>query len=393
MNRDVALLIEGSLLERLLQRAGEQGARFAEVRRVSARSIRVHADEASAQLLLELCRKYGLNCRVLSRGGWSALKRRLQARWTLLIGLTLCAAVCWVALSRLWWIDISFLGATAQLGSETEVRACLREAGIAPGMALSEIDTSLLQKQLMASAGDFSFVGVRRQGVRLWVEAACEQPSPEVYRIEYARDLVAAQDGVIVSLNVKSGEAAVKVGDTVRRGQILISGEEAVGKDRESGEEITVGVSALGEVVARCWYEGSAEGELIEEIHLPTGRTRQSRRLRLLGRRITLAACESFALERVEEERVPIVGLLLPVEIERSVHRELRVQRREIDPDALAERLRALAQAEAKARLPEGSAFTFWEERTQTGNTLRIRAVYEVQTNIAVSREALAASD
>lgn len=393
MNRDVTLLIEGSLLERLLQRASEQGAQFAEVRRVSARSVRVYADETSAQLLLELCRRYGLNCRVLSRGGRSALKRRLRARWTLLIGLALCAAICCFALSRLWWIDISFLGATAQLGSEAEVRACLKEAGIAPGMALSEIDTSLLQKQLMASAGDFSFVGVRRQGVRLWVEAACEQPSPEVYHIEYARDLVAARDGVIVSLNVKSGEAAVKAGDTVRRGQVLIFGEEAVGKDRESGEEITAGVSALGEVIARCWYEGSAEGDLIEEIYLPTGQVRHSRRLRLPGRRIDLDTCESFALEQVEEERLPIVGLFLPIEIERSVHRELRSQKRSVDPDALAERLRALAQAEAKAKLPKDCAFTGWEERTQTGNTLRIRAVYEVQTNIAVSREALAASD
>lgn len=393
MKRDVALLIEGSLLERLLQQASEQGAQFAQLRRVSARGIRVYADEESARLLLNLCRRYGLNCRVLSRGGFSALKRSLRARWTLLIGLALCALLCHGALSRLWWIDVSFLGSAAQPGSEAQLRACLKEEGVAPGMALSKIDSSLLQKQLMAKAGDFSFVGVRRQGVRLHVEAACEQPSPEVYHIEYARDLVAARDGVIVALNVKSGRAAVKIGDTVRRGQVLIRGEEAAGRDGESGEEITVGVSALGEAIARCWYEGSAEGALDEEIHLPSGRVRESRSLRLLNWRIDLSACESFPLERVEQERLPAVGLFLPIEIEKSVHRELRAQRREISPEALAEGLRALAQAEAKAKLPEGCAFTGWEERTQTQSTLRIRAVYEVQTNIAVSREALRGSD
>ena len=76
-------------------------------------------------------------------------------------------------------------------------------------------------------------------------------------RLETARDLVAACDGVIVSVNAQSGEAAVEAGDTVRKGDVLIRGEE------RAGAEETRGISARGEVVARTWVEAEADVSLV----------------------------------------------------------------------------------------------------------------------------------
>lgn len=391
MNRDVRLEIEGSLLERLLQRAAGKGAVFSEVRRVSGRKICVCADEGSAAILLELCRRYGLNCRVLSRGGRSGLKRALRARWTALLGVALCIAVCWAVLGRIWRIDVVFTGPAAQLGRRKQILYCLEESGISAGMARFRIDTALLQKQLMAGAGDYSFIGVRKQGVRLLVEAAPETPSPEVYSREYARDLVAERDGVVTAVNVKSGTAAVKPGDTVRRGQVLIRGEEAVAKDAETGEDITTGVAALGEVNARCWFEGRAEGYLLDEVSQRTGERRESARLRLPGGEISIRECEHFSSEETETQILPVVGLYLPVEIERSIHWETKTEIYEMEADALAGRLSPLAHAQARAALPPDCSFSCWEERIQDGSSLRIRAVYEICTDIAVSRDALQA--
>ena len=107
MNRDVWLRVEGSLLERLLQRALKQGAHFARVRRTGRRTIVVASDARSAEVLTALCRRYGLDCRVLRRGGWTALKDVLRARWTLAPGLLLCVICCVLALSRIWLVSIA----------------------------------------------------------------------------------------------------------------------------------------------------------------------------------------------------------------------------------------------------------------------------------------------
>lgn len=385
MNRDVHLEIEGGLLERLIGRALEEGAEFAEVRRISHRKIVVFAGEGSARILLELCERYRLNCSVVSRGGRSALRDLFRKRWTLALGCLFCLLLCASFLSRLWRIDVVFTGPAAALGKREIILGCIEACGLHPGMALSQMDTGLLEKQLLARCGEYSFIGVRRQGVRLLVEAAPELPSPALYDRDYARDLVAGRDGVVVSVNLRSGTACVKPGDTVRAGQTLIRGEE-----EKSGEE-TVPVSALGEVVARCWFEGRAEGSLAESVELPTGRIREECRLKLLGFSFPLTQCEGFASETIRTEILPVGGLYLPLEIERSIHAETRTEMRSRDAADLERRLCALARAEALAQLSRAGLNPLesetWTECSREGNALRIYAVVELQADIAVSRD------
>ena len=387
MNRDLRLRVEGALPERLIQRALREGAQFARVRRVEPRVILVEADAHSAGIVRALCERYWLDCRVLRRGGWAAALDVLRRRWTLAPGLLLCALICALALSRVWLVDVRFTGPNAVHGDERAIRECLRENGVSVGMPASGVDADLLQSELLAEAGDLSFVGVRRQGVRLLVEAAPEVPAPQVYELGYARDLVAARDGVVDSVEVRAGEAAVQPGDTVRAGQLLIRGEEARTKEE------TAPVGASGEVIARCWCEGSAEGALSGVEKRRTGAVRVESALELLGFSLPLSECEGFASEETEVELLPVGGLFLPLEVRRIVHYETAPARVEIDEAALEARLTALAEADARAKLLRlGDDWEYsaaWTDVERIGNSLRVRAVYEVRAGIAVTRDAL----
>lgn len=385
MNRDVLVRLEGALLERLLQRAAEDGAVFAEVRRCGDRQMELRSDNASIRILLMLCSRYGIYARVLHRGGVTAALEALRRRWTLGVGLLLCLLALWLPLGRLWWVDVEFIGSAAELGNKEQIEACLRAEGVLPGMALNRIDEKRLQKQLMADAEGYSFIGVRRQGVRLLVEAAPEVPSPEVYQRRYARDLVAARDGVVLAVNALSGTACVKAGDTVRAGQTLIRGEE------DKTKEETQGVAALGEVIARCWYEGSAQGSLVRRSERRSGRVQESLQLCLLGLRLPIKRCEGFPQEQVEVERLPLAGLYLPLELERSLHYETKTLTEQLDEEALRAQLGKLARAQALSSLGRedisAAEASSWEECMRQGDMLRVRAVYEVKMNIAVTRE------
>ena len=387
MNHDLRLRVEGAYPERLLQRCLTQGARFARVRRTGARTLILDTDERSAEIVLALCKRYGLNHRVLRHGGLSALLQGLRSRWTLALGLILCAALCWGFLSRIWIIDVAFTGPDAALGSASALRRCIAEQGMKPGMAASAVDAERLQKRLLAEAGDYSFIGVRVQGVRLLVEASPEVPAPEVYEISRARDLVAARDGVVESVTVHSGEASVKAGETVRMGQTLIRGEE------DRSKEETNPVAALGEVIARCWYEGSAQAPLEKRIVTPTGRSETECCLALLGFSAPITECEGYASETLDEEILPVVGLFLPLEVVRTTHSEVEERRENVDEAALEATLTALARAELQAKLTaEGLDYELaaaWEDVSRSDGMLRVRAVYEIFTDIAVSRGVL----
>ena len=224
-------------------------------------------DERGARVLRELCQRHSLRLETQRVTGLNALKRFCLRRWTLLPGLAPCALLLCAYTQHIWRVDVAFVVSAAAFDSAA-VLEMLSEMGVRPRMPVRDVDTERIELTLAAESEEFSFVGARVQGVRLLVEVAPSLEAPEVYDLESARDLVAACDGIVVSVNAQSGVAAVKPGDTVRKGDVLIRGEERV-----SAEE-TRGVAALGEVVARTLVEAEAEAEtFLLHRALPTGRT------------------------------------------------------------------------------------------------------------------------
>lgn len=392
MKHDICLRIEGSMLERLINRALQAGACFGQINRNGKRTLLISTDEHSASILSALCEKYFLDCRILHRSGFPALRNKLRKRWTLLPAMLLCGTICTLFLSRIWQVDICFSGTHPELGNREAILSLLAEHGVKPGISAKSIDCDVLQKQLFSEAGDYSFIGVHRQGIRLLVEAAPEIPSPETYQIAYARDLIAARDGVIESVTVLAGTACVKPGDTVHAGQILIRGEEVIGSDPETQEEITAPVSALGEVIARCWYEGSADGYINTTSSVRTGRSSTHVRLKLMDFSLPLLDGENYRQQEVEKQSLPVVGMFLPLELERITCFETRDQIHVFEPKALESLLEPLARADARKALSSNKTpcqiASHWTDVNQTDNIMRLRAVYEIYTDIATTRDA-----
>ena len=386
----IRLRVEGLMLERLLERAMERGATFRRVERDGERALTLDTGERGARIVRELCARHSLRLEETRVSGLSALKRFCLRRWTLLPGVLLCAALLCLYLQRVWMVDVAFVGERPAGFSEADVRAMLAEMGARPGMLARDVDTDEIELALSARSEDFSFVGARVQGVRLLVEVAPSLEEPEVYVLDEARDLVAACDGVIVSVNAQSGEAAVEAGDTVRKGDVLIRGEE-----RASAEE-TRGIAARGEVVARTWAEVEADVSLVRLERVYTGQTRTNSLLRLLSWQLPLSPAEPFASCETTVERLPVGGLFLPLMIERTTYAECEV--RGVDQDvealktALSEHLFTLLEANIAAQganslqiVDKWIDYSMIEE-----GSLRARAVLEVHRDIATTRDALA---
>ena len=385
----IRLRVEGLMLERLLTRAMEQGAVFARVVRDGQRALTLDTGGRGARIVCALCGRYSLRVEVLRVSGWSAVKRFLQRRWTLLPGVALCALLLCLYLQRIWMVDVALVGGRVAGFDTTQVEVLLAQMGIRPGMLARNVDTDGLELALSAQSEAFSFVGARVQGVRLLVEVAPSLEAPDVYDIDEARDLVAACDGVIVSVNAQSGVAAVKTGDTVRKGDVLIRGEERV------GAEDVRGVAARGEVVARTWEEAEAAVSLARLERVYTGRTRADSVLRLLGWEIPLSPAEPFPTCASTVEYLPVGGLFLPLMIERTTYAEYEVRAIKQDMEAVktsvSEHLFTLLQANIAADganslqiVDKWIDYSMIEE-----GRLRARAVLEVHRDIATTRDAL----
>ena len=387
MKRDVRLRVRASLPERLLSLAAEKGIALTEVRRPAEGLLVMDLGPREARRFLALCERCGLSADVERVGGTGKLTAWLRRRATLAAGILAFALLTPFALSRLWRVDIAFTGTSASLGNRAEVAAALEALGVRPGGSAG-IDAARLSSELAARLPGYSYVGAKVRGVRLLVEAVPEARRPELYALDAPRDLVADRDGIVVSVNALAGEPCVKPGDAVRRGQLLIRGEERARADA------TRPIAALGQVVVRAWIEGTAALPLRQTAALPTGRASASGRLALFGWSVPLSEGESYARQRVRVRRLPIVGLFLPVEIVREERQEVREEAVKADEGRLKARLAALALADARTGLPGGSEGWTperqWLEYDIDGEgRMTARAVLEITTDTAVERNAL----
>lgn len=378
----ITLELEGLMLERLLCKALAEGAQFAHAARLTRRRIAVTCAPRSARILRALAAKYHIDCRVTRTGGVSAIIARAKARITLIAAFGTALILSAMYLSRVWIVDVRLIrGTNAPAG----VEYALEKSGVEIGASIADIDAELAALRLNALDG-CAHASVEREGVVVVAEIACEEPSPGLYDISYARDLVALCDGVVASVNVKSGTAMVKPGDTVRRGQVLIAGEE------RATQEETVSVGALGSVTARIWREGSAQDSVYAAEKRYTGRESVSIQLSLPWYSIPMESSGEFTLYDTETSREYIGGLFVPMYIEREVRREYELVPVKRDQQALRAALENQALSAALAVVEENAPenaeiIDKWTDFSMIeSDILLARAVIELEAEIAVTR-------
>ena len=378
MTERVKLCVEGYLLERFIEKALSEGVRFSLIRRTGWHSMELETDQAGADRVMALLEKYHMNGRILGLSGWPLVKRRLKNRLTLLAGLLTCIALLAVYSSFIWRVEITALDGRAV---EEGFYQALSQEGIEVPLRKQALDTQLLRLKLLSLFPEYSYVGVRESGVTLRIELAHELTAPQVYDLEASRDLVAARDGIVLSVNALSGVAAVQPGDTVRAGQLLIRGEEKVTKEE------TRGIQALGEVIARVWYEGSCTLPLFRTEVTYTGRQSSESTLRLMNWSYPLTRGEQYPSQAEITQDLPIGGLFLPLKITRVLRRETLTRDVALDQNQVAAQAQQMAQMQAQSQLLPGEIiYDQWTDYTIEGNCLTARVVLEVHTDIVAFR-------
>lgn len=381
MTDRVCMRLSGRMLESFIGRALQEGVRFNSIERAGAREMRLTATEGNARILLRLAEEYGMDLSVIGEDGWPRFKRRFMERNTLALGLVLGFMLLTMFTSRIWRVEAVSLDGMAAGTLLDALEQSAGEMGVRPGKLARSIDRDALALAIHAQWPELTHVSVRISGVFLRLEVAMEETAPEVYDISAGRDLVAARDAIIVYVEPLSGKANVKAGDTVRRGQVLIRGEERI------DTETTRGIRALGKVIGRVWFTADYELPTTEVLKNFTGETRVSAQVRLGEWSWPLSQAEDFACQEAETELLPIGGMYLPLRIERTIRREAEETRVPLDLERLKEAAAAQALSMARGQMPEGAQETdCWVDFAEQDGLLVARAAVEAEMDIAAER-------
>lgn len=185
-----------------------------------------------------------IRCRVLKRYGLIFVYNRYRHRFGIPIGTAVFAVILYFLSGSIWSIKV--------VGNETVssdvILSQLSDIGVYEGIMSSSIDTENARQQLLINNTSLSWAAINISGCFVTVDVR------EVDSIEQDTDntpcnIIAAKGGVIKTIMARGGVPAIKVGEAVIPGDLLVSGIIEL----KTGS--TVFVEADAEVLAEVEYQ------------------------------------------------------------------------------------------------------------------------------------------
>lgn len=200
--------------------------------------------------------------KIKKRAGLPFIIQKYKKRKAFAAGF-LIAVILFCALSSfVWRIDVE----GNEKVSENVILSRLAELGFKVGSPRFGVDVYHLQNEILKKEKSLSWIWVDIKGTRANVSVKEKVPAPEIIDDTVPSNIIASKDGLVTRVIALSGEAAVREGDVVDKGDLLISG--VVPLD-EAGEKIG---AARGSVTARTWYSKDGEFPLAKTEYIPSGK-------------------------------------------------------------------------------------------------------------------------
>ena len=376
----VIIIIKGFFIEKFINICARRRIHLWDVRLQSERRVTARMSISGFRLIRPVARKTGCRVRLLRKRGLPFVFSKYRRRKAFFAGAVLFFILINVLASFVWSIEIT--------GNEKLDTVFLENAlaanGIRTGALKYRIDTRRAVERMMLEIGRLSWISISIKGTKVKVEVRERGDIPEIVPRHIPCDIVAMRDGIIRQVIAKEGIEAVSEGDTVKKGQVLISGRVPV-----KGEEQYRLVHAMGTVSARTWYEDEAPVVLTRTETVRTGRAIRDHSLILFSKELDLIRKKVRFSEYVTEEsrKKLSIGddLVFPFEWVTVTHFEVATLEASISEEDARETAAREAYEKALRRVPEGAEIISENIYfTEQDGKLTAKAVLECIENIGI---------
>ena len=318
--------------------------------------------------------------------GFFELTERYRKRIGLVIGFFMALSL--IILSSLFVWDITIEG--AERIPEQTILEALASRGLELGTFTPSVDTETAEDFLILDVDGLSFVSINLRGTVVQVQVREREKNTEILDTQSPSNLIASVDGQIEALRVTGGLITVKLGETVKKGDLLVSG---VIDSAALGYRL---VRARGEVLARTTltYRVEIPYETTEKIY--TGRFFSQKSIKIFSKTIKLfrkdSICPSSCDKIESEKRLYLFDRIkLPVFITETEYAEYEiVPKRLSQKEALAEayrQLRTLSENDLSDAEILGRYTSFTEDETAITLTQQIECIINIAKEVKIETE------
>ena len=226
--------------ENVITRLSCEGVELSEISWIDFLTVEIRIMNSQRLFVCAKLEGMGISFCILKRSGTLWLLDKILKRPVFLLSLLLFSLLVLFLPSRVMRIEI--------VGNETAsakaILQLLEDSGVSFGAKTSEIRSENIKNILMKEIPKIQWVGVTVSGCKVTIcvreRSDNKIDSDDIYAVS---NIVATQDGIISKIISYRGNPLVQVGESVKRGDVIISGYTDCGI-------MTVAQQASGEVFA-----------------------------------------------------------------------------------------------------------------------------------------------
>lgn len=136
------------------------------------------------------------------------------------LSIIICIFLLFFSSDRIWDIRVEGNGEIDADAIVSELSAC----GFSVGGSWSDSEISKVEVKMLEISKEASWININRRGTVAYVRVVKKEVHDVTQDAPKYANVVAAYDGVVEEITVTRGVAAVKVGDSFKAGDVLISG-------------------------------------------------------------------------------------------------------------------------------------------------------------------------
>lgn len=321
--------------------------------------------------LRQALRGKGIRAHITEKHGLPFLRNSYKKRYGIAVGAVLFFLLLKLMSMFLWNIEV--VGNTSV--STEDILFTLEKLGIHEGAVIKNINPNVGKQQLLIEMDSLAWASLNIEGCRLTVNVT------EISKKEENKDaplnLKATADGVIRKIDIISGNCVVKVGDTVKKGDLLVSGI----KETENTTEF---VRSKGVITALTEREFTFFEKYEIKGTRKTGKTKEKSVLSFFTVKLPLyIGCEKESYEEIQKIKcLKLFGTALPI---RTYTKKFIFTEETVDVftrEQLEKRL--IGKAETEIKNEKITDFkTLKQEFTETDDGLKLKMLISAEENIA----------
>ncbi len=251
--------------------------------------------------LPQIIKKSGMRVHIYKKTGFPFIAARYKKRCGFRVGIILFFVFLKLMSGFVWVIDVK---GNKNISANEIIAAC-NQLGIYEGVSKGKIDSKNQAQQLLLNMEGLSWASLNIEGCKLTVNVSEVKNTGDG---DAPSNLKATKDAIIRHIDITSGNCVVGVGDTVKRGDLLVSGiiEASDG---------TRFVASKGSVLAETRRAFTLSAKFSQSINVKTGEKSVKSVFKIFGIEIPLYLGKETQpyKSNLKEKRFTLFGNSLPI--------------------------------------------------------------------------------